>query len=56
MALAPGETRTVHLAVPAANLPYYDAKGWVIEVGEHEAIVGRHSLDDDTLRAEFVIA
>jgi beta-glucosidase len=54
--LAPGETRTVHLAVPAADLAYYDAdSGWTVEPGDYEVIVGRHSLDDQALRAQLVI-
>ncbi|MGH7674034.1 MAG: fibronectin type III-like domain-contianing protein [Gemmatimonadales bacterium] len=41
---APGETRTVRLAVPAIDLAYYDAgNGWIVEPGEYEVIVGRHS-------------
>ncbi len=52
VALAPGETRTVRLAVPAASLAYYDEKnGWIVESGDYEVIVGRHSLDDEALRA-----
>jgi beta-glucosidase len=54
--LAPGETRTVHLAVPAANLAYYDeANGWIVEPGTYEVFVGRHSLDDQALRAQLEI-
>jgi beta-glucosidase len=54
--LAPGQTRTVHLAVPAADLAYYDENnGWTVEPGDYEVIVGRHSLDDDALRSEFRI-
>ena len=54
-ALAPGETRTVRLIVPAAELAYYDAatSGWVVEPIAYAAIVGRHALDPDALRAEF---
>ena len=56
VALAPGETRTVRLAVPAASLAYYDEKnGWIVESGDYEVIVGRHSLDDEALRARFAI-
>ena len=56
VALAPGETRTVRLAVPAASLAYYDEKnGWIVESGDYEVIVGRHSLDHDALRARFAI-
>jgi beta-glucosidase len=54
--LAPGETRTVHLAVPASDLAYYDeANGWTAEPGEYEVVVGRHSLDDLALRTSFTI-
>ena len=33
VALSPGETRTVRLSVPAADLAYFDAatSGWVVE-------------------------
>ena len=56
VALAPGEARTVRLAVPAASLAYYDEKnGWIVESGDYEVIVGRHSLDHDALRARFAI-
>jgi len=54
--LAPGETRSVHLAVPASQLAHYDgANGWTVEPGEYEVIVGRHSLDDQALHAQLVI-
>jgi beta-glucosidase len=56
VALAPGEMRTIRLAVPAANLAYYGEKaGWIVEPGDYEVIVGRHSLDDEALRARFAI-
>lgn len=56
VALAPGETRTVHLAVPAADLAYYDpANGWTVEPGNYEVIVGRHALDDQALRTQFAV-
>jgi beta-glucosidase len=56
LALAPGETHSIHLAVPASQLAYYDeAYGWTVEPGEYEVIVGRHSLDDQALRAYLVI-
>jgi Fibronectin type III-like domain len=42
--------------VPAASLAYYDEKnGWIVESGDYEVIVGRHSLDDEALRARFAI-
>lgn len=57
VALAPGEKRVVRLAVPTVDLAYYDsAKGWIVEPGNYEAIVGRHSLDDQALRAPFVMS
>jgi beta-glucosidase len=52
--LAAGETRTVRLKVPAADLAYYDqAAGWVVEPIEYELVVGRHALDAGALRACF---
>jgi beta-glucosidase len=57
VSLGPGEKRTVRLAVPAADLAYHDgATGWIVEPGDYEVIVGRHSLDDEALRAAFVIS
>ena len=57
ISLAPGESRSIELAVPAANLAYYEpGQGWVVESGRYQTIVGRHSLDPDALRAEFTIA
>jgi beta-glucosidase len=54
--LAPGQSRTVHLAVPASDLAYYDeSNGWTVEAGEYEIVVGRHSLDDQALRARVTI-
>jgi beta-glucosidase len=54
--LTPGQTRSVHLAVPAADLAYYDeANGWTVEPGDYEVIVGRHSLDDEALRTQVQI-
>lgn len=55
IALAPGETRTVRLSVPAADLAYFDAatSGWVVEPINYVAIVGRHAADPDALRARF---
>ena len=55
VALSPGETRTVRLSVPAADLAYFDAatSGWVVEPINYAAIVGRHAADPDALRARF---
>ncbi len=55
--LAPGETATVRLEAPIAELAYYDsAQGWVVEALEYEVIVGRHALDPDALRARVRVA
>ena len=58
VALGPGETRAVRLAVPVAELGYYDegAADWVVEPIAYAAIVGRHSLDPGALRAAFTVA
>jgi beta-glucosidase len=55
VALSPGETRTVRLSVPAADLAYFDAatSGWVVEPINYAAILGRHAADPDALRARF---
>ncbi len=56
LSLAPGEKRAVRFALPAAELAYYDpVKGWVVEPGRYEIILGRHSLDETALRAEIVL-
>lgn len=52
VSLAPGETKTVRLAVPAADLAYYAVdKGWVVEPIEYAVIVGRHARDEQALQA-----
>lgn len=55
VALAPGETRAVRLSVPVADLAYYDeaTAGWVVEPIAYTAVVGRHALDPNALRAAF---
>lgn len=55
--LRPGETRTVHLEVPVADLAYYDAeRGWVVEPIDYEAIAGRHSGDQHALHMRFKVS
>jgi len=52
--LAPGETRTVALSVPAADLAYFDpGGGWTVEPIEYEAIVARHAEDRAGLTARL---
>lgn len=54
VSLAPGESRTVALSVPVADLAYYDpARGWTVEPIEYEAIIARHAEDAPGLRARF---
>ncbi|MBN1609490.1 MAG: glycoside hydrolase family 3 C-terminal domain-containing protein [Polyangiaceae bacterium] len=45
--LESGETQTVTLTVPATELAFYDvdAKGWTVEPGEFEIMVGASSAD-----------
>ena len=57
VALEAGETRTVHLELPAADLAYWDATaGWIVEPIEYEVAVMRHAADDTALRARFRVA
>ncbi|HUU99057.1 MAG TPA: glycoside hydrolase family 3 C-terminal domain-containing protein, partial [Phycisphaerae bacterium] len=57
IALEPGETRTVQLAVPTSRLAYYDETqaDFVVEPLEYELFVGTHSLDPHALKARFVV-
>lgn len=47
--LAPGETRTVTLRLPAVDLAYWDAprRAWTVEAGPVEVMVGPSSADAD---------
>ena len=54
VALEPGETKTVSLSLPVAELAYYEAgTGWVVEPIDYEVIVGRHAADAEGLTGEF---
>lgn len=54
VSLAPGETRTVTLHVPVADLAFYDAaRGWVVESIEYDALIARHAHDPSGLRVRF---
>lgn len=54
--LAPGETQTVTLRVPVAELAYYDETcGWGVEPITYEAIVARNAEDAAGLRASFQV-
>jgi beta-glucosidase len=51
VALAPGETKTVQLTVPARDFAYWDdARGWVVEQVPHQALLGP-SADPAKLKA-----
>ncbi len=54
VSLAPGETRTVALSVPAADLAFYDAsRGWLVEPIEYEATIARDAEDDSGPTTRF---
>lgn len=56
VSLRPGESRTVRLPLPADQLAYYDPQnGWTVEKTTYTLIVGRHSLDEQALRAGFQV-
>jgi beta-glucosidase len=54
VSVAPGETRSVSLGVPAKSLAYRGANGWVIEATDGKALVARHA-EDPGLSAGFSI-
>ncbi len=55
VALAPGETKSVQLTVPARDMAYWGTGGWVVEKGEHSVLVGP-SADPTMLKsASFTI-
>jgi len=51
VALAPGETRSVALSVPVADLAYYAAGRWVVEPIDYAVVVAQHAADLSALRA-----
>jgi beta-glucosidase len=55
--LAPGETKTVSLAVPVAAFAYYDTggKAWVVERAAHTILVGPSSRAEDLLTATVLV-
>lgn len=56
VSVPPGETRTVTLSVPVAQLAYRDAaRGWVVEPAAGEAVIARHAEDATPLVAVFRI-
>ena len=53
--LAPGEMKSVQFSVPARDMAYWGATGWVVEKGMHNVLVGP-SADPMTLKtATFTI-
>jgi beta-glucosidase len=53
--IAAGESQTVQLSVPARDMAYWGADGWVVEGGEHSVLVGP-SADPSVLKsASFTI-
>jgi beta-glucosidase len=57
IALLPGETKTAELSLPVSRLAYYDETqaDFVVEPLEYELFVGAHSLDQQALKARFVV-
>ncbi len=57
IALQPGQTKTVQFSVPISRLAYYDETraDFVVEPLEYELFVGAHSLDQQALKARFVV-
>jgi len=57
IALQPGETKTIQLSVPISRLAYYDETraDFVVEPLEYELFVGAHSLDQQALKAHFMV-
>jgi beta-glucosidase len=56
--LAPGQTKTVPLAVAASELAWYDVekKAWEVEAMEYGLFVGSSSRPSDLLMATFTVA
>ena len=57
IALAPGETKTAVVALPASELAYYDpdSKTWVVEAIDYTVYVGKSSDSRDLLSTTFRI-
>ena len=56
VALQAGQSQTLQLSLPAAQLAYYDPQnGWTVEKTSYTLIAGRHSLDEQALQAEFQV-
>jgi beta-glucosidase len=55
VSLEPGATKTVQFSVPARDMAYWSATGWVVEKGQHSVLIGP-SADPATLKsAAFTI-
>jgi len=48
--LAPGEMKNVQFSVPARDMAYWGASGWLVEKGMHQVLIGP-SADPATLKA-----
>ena len=57
VALQPGETRTASFNVPISQLAYYDEAqaDFVVEPLEYSLFIGAHSLDQNALKARFIV-
>ena len=58
IALAPGETKTVPLAVDVEDLAWYDAeaRAWKVEPTTYGVLVGPSSREADLLKGRFTVA
>ena len=56
ISLQPGESKRLQVELPAAQLAYYDPhNGWTVEKTAYTLIVGRHSQDEQAVRAGFKV-
>ena len=56
ISLQPGESKRLQVELPAAQLAYYDPhNGWTVEKTAYTLIAGRHSQDEQAVRAGFKV-
>jgi beta-glucosidase len=55
VSLMPGETKAVQFSVPARDMAYWGATGWVVEKGAHDVLVGPSADPTKLKKATFTI-
>jgi len=57
IALQPGETKLVSFDVPVKIMAYYDEDQaeFIVEPIEYEVFAGAHSLDENAVKARFLV-